>query len=344
MFLDNRDSIHALMVEATELTKYELNIVVNSIANDNNFSNDYFTIIRNRNSSKNWLRSFLTAFFMPEETQRKLSDVKNILTAVELFNMSTYHSNLCFDNKIEDNLKYNHYIYSMLMYDVVYQLVYQIDNNCIPPKIKDEIIHEFLKSNTLTYAGQHKDLNQLNIKNLELFRNHKDFINAYKKRCLLISSSVPLCAKIGMITGNCDTNTIDTVYKAISVLGILLQIVNDISDCIKMHGQKENTKRYSDFYNGKLTLPLYNFYRDNNIYSQDQINNYPQDELDILFFRFFEDDTNILFLYEVMMDLWKEFISKIEESSYSFKQFCAYLYTFVFRSNFMPHKIINIRS
>ncbi len=132
---------------------------------------------------------------MPEETQRKLSDVKNILTAVELFNMSTYHSNLCFDNKIEDNLKYNHYIYSMLMYDVVYQLVYQIDNNCIPPKIKDEIIHEFLKSNTLTYAGQHKDLNQLNIKNLELFHNHKDFINAYKKRCLLISSSVPLCAK-----------------------------------------------------------------------------------------------------------------------------------------------------
>ncbi len=62
MFLDNRDSIHALMIEATELTKYELNMVVNSIANENKFSNDYFTIIRNRNSSKNWLRSYLTAF------------------------------------------------------------------------------------------------------------------------------------------------------------------------------------------------------------------------------------------------------------------------------------------
>ena len=342
MFLDNRDSIHALMIEATELTKYELNMVVNSIANENKFSNDYFTIIRNRNSSKNWLRSFLTAFFMPEEKQKKLSDVKNILTAIELFNMSTYHSNLCFDNKIEDNLKYNHYIYAMLMYDVVYQLVYQIDNKCIEPEIRDKIIHEFQKCNTLTYAGQYKDLNELNIKNLKMFSNNKDFINAYNKRCLLLSSSVPLCAKVGMITCNCDVKTTDTVYDAISVLGILLQIVNDISDCMKMHGQKENTKRYSDLNNGKLTLPLYKFYRDNNINSQDQINKYHKDELDILFYRFFEDDTNIMFIYEVMMGLWKEFISRIKESNYSFKQFCAYLYTFVFRTSFLPLKISNL--
>ena len=111
---------------------------------------------------------------------------------------------------------------------------------------------------------------------------------------------------------------------------------------MKMHGQKENTKRYSDFNNGKLTLPLYKFYRDNNINSQDQINKYHKDELDILFYRFFEDDTNIMFIYEVMMGLWKEFISRIKESNYSFKQFCAYLYTFVFRTSFLPHKISNL--
>ncbi|MBP7435851.1 MAG: polyprenyl synthetase family protein [Bacteroidales bacterium] len=338
MFLDNRDSIHALMVSVTESIKYELNIVVNSIANNNNFSDDYFTIIKNRNGNKNWLRPFLTAFFMSGEN-KDLSDMKNLLTAVELFNVSTYHSNLCFDNKIEDHLKINHYIYSMLMYDVVYQLVYQIDNKCIEPEKKDKIIHEFQKCNTLTYAGQYKDLNELNIKNLEIFSNNKDFINAYRKRCLLISSSLPLCAKIGLITSNEQLNKVDSIVDAISSFGILLQIVNDISDCSKMHRKKENLKRYSDFYNGKMTLPLYMFYKQHNIHSQEQINHISKEELDILFFHFFEDDMNTDYISEIMITLWKECISRMHYSCYNLKEFFAYLYPFVFSSNLIPHKI-----
>lgn len=339
MFLDNRDSIHHLMVEVTRVVKLELNTLSEAFAKRNEFPSDYKIVLNSRNQSKNWLRPFLTAFFMSEKKDWELSGIKNILTSVELFNISTYQSDYCFDNQVATHLKNNQFIYSMLTYDAALQLVANADSRHVSDEKKYSIINDLRSCNSLIYIGQFEDLNYLNIHNLELFNNNADFIDIYKKRCRLISNTVPLCARVGMTMCDLDKKTSDIIYSAVSIFGLLIQVVNDISNCLKMHGNKENSNRYSDFHNGKLTLPLYMFYKQYNINSEEQLIKYNNEELDKLFTGFFEEESNVISLYSIMLTLWKDFVSRLSLSGYNFKEFCAYLYSFVFRTNYLPLKI-----
>ncbi len=335
------DQINSLILSITNKTKSDINILINHMQKRYSFNDDFCIIINRRNNSSHWLRPFLTAYFATLSELVEIESCKDFCNAVELFNISTYQSNLSLDNKIDsERIKKNHVIYSLLNYDKALNLVKFSSNELISNKKKDDAIQELIECNTKTYLGQYIDLNELHIDHILDYSNFDVFFKVYLKRCELITNTIPVSCKIGLIISGIDNeDESQLIVEAIKIFGVLLQIVNDISDCMSIHGSKVNNLKYSDLMEGKLTLPLYLFLNSNNIYSKGEIDKFSNSDFDELFRNFFEDEEKMVFISNILSVKWKNFVELIKKSSFDLTPLGAYLFSFIFRNNFTPRKI-----
>lgn len=176
---------------------------------------------------------------------------------IEVVNISTYQSNLAFDNK--DGVrasrdKNNQFISSFLSTMKVIEAISDSTNYNFSQK--NRIIKCIRDSLEKIYYGQYIDMNVLTFRNLFLLNSETQFRESYTTRCALIGASlVEMIATIASIIANKSDDKIYPLLMSFSYyFGLAGQIVNDIGDMIETG--KTYSKKYSDIYNEKLTYPI----------------------------------------------------------------------------------------
>jgi hypothetical protein len=180
-----------------------------------------------------------------------------LFALVEVINISTYQSNLAFDNKngIKNELdKFNQIISSFFSTFIFFDeiIISQYDDN---KRLK--IIDATVKGLEEIYYGQYLDLNVLNFSNESLYNSFEEFEEKYKLRCQHLGSSlINLCINYCLILNDSKIDEIkNELVRFGTLFGLAGQILNDLGD-ITSKGRVYSTNRYSDIENERLTLPI----------------------------------------------------------------------------------------
>lgn len=183
--------------------------------------------------------------------------------AVEMLNISTYQSNIVFDNKngkFTHTQKSNQFISSMLSLELAIESIMQLEH-VLDNSIVSRIIDGFHETNRDIYIGQFYDLNELSIDRLDLNISEDDYLKTYIRRCETLGGTLTmLCLETGYLLGEGDTGLVEVIRCIGKRLGTAGQIVNDISDYIPEEQLSDYLPSYkpqfSDFRGGKITYPL----------------------------------------------------------------------------------------
>lgn len=185
-----------------------------------------------------------------------------IATAFELLNISSYQSNSSFDNKLGALTKQDkdsQFICSMLSREYTTKLVLETS---IETQIKCDILKSISKINHNIYRAQNLDLNVLSKNNYDLYiSNESLFMDKYINRCYLGSGffNGQICFWAAKLAGNEELASMLDTFG--SYFGTGLHILNDLSDYIPNNRNdlinRDYQDQFSDFRNGRLTLPLY---------------------------------------------------------------------------------------
>ncbi len=183
----------------------------------------------------------------------------NIFAATELLNISTYQSNLCFDNKYQwetERDSANQYISSMISLSLAIRLIESqpgVDHNA-----KNAAISLLTEVNGDVYLGQFIDLNQLTLRNVNNFikAGERRFLNDYLWRCRLIGGSMFMVTCIGALIADPEWTPLPILQKYLSALGVAGQILNDLADYIP-NANRPYASQYGDVRMGRLTYPTF---------------------------------------------------------------------------------------
>ena len=114
--------------------------------------------------------------------------------------------------------------------------------------------------NYQVYLGQMMDIRDLQVSRVSDYQNYKHFLEAYQQRCRLLSGVFyGSCFLAGsIVAGEPD----ELLYEMGAIYGAATQAANDFGDfalpikCLSKL-EKPYQDQFSDFMNGKLTLPVY---------------------------------------------------------------------------------------
>ena len=188
--------------------------------------------------------------------------------AFEFINISSYQANCAFDNKlgvITRSQKDSQFIASIITRELASQIITELRKD-FNESLLNAIYASLSKSNYYINLAQHYDLNILNIKNYENYQDDKYYLKEYISRCYYGSGIFNgQCAYIGGLLANAQQEQLEALKEFGENFGTALQIVNDIGDFVPMDIDslinKDYQDQYSDFKNGRLTLPLYHLLR-----------------------------------------------------------------------------------
>lgn len=204
------------------------------------------------------LRPFLSKLIYELGAKSDWEVHSRLFALVEVINISTYQSNLAFDNKNGINCeldKFNQIISSFFSTFIFFDeiVISQYDDS---KRLK--IINATVKSLEEIYYGQYLDLNVLNFSNESLYHSIEEFEGHYKLRCQYLGSSlINLCISYCLILNDSKIDEIrDELLKFGALFGLAGQILNDLGD-ITSKGRVYSSKRYSDIENERLTLPIF---------------------------------------------------------------------------------------
>jgi hypothetical protein len=202
--------------------------------------------------------------------------------AIELLNIATYQENTAIDSKFRTLThlqKSKQYICAALTREWAKKLL-----ESRMPTRHDPLFRNLDHLASTVYstinAGQIFDLN-LTIDNLAM--SEEDYLSKYIYRCELLSGVFnSKIATLAAMAHDKDENA--DLESALKAFGIGLQITNDFGDNINLttgHFSKRSYQSsFSDLKNGRLTYPLYIFFKENrnhtNFLSRDPV---MQDEL-----------------------------------------------------------------
>lgn len=250
------------------------------------------------------------------------------LTVSEVFNISTYQSNVVFDDKImnESISNVNQFISSFITFNLAIKLLQ-----------KTEIQHEKIlacidvlnECNENVYLGQYIDLNLLvtnNVANV-MALSESDYLNLYLERCEKIGgTTVDTCATWAYtIAGGNDFLELNKLRELFRIWGQLMQMANDLSDYTVFINQN-NYVRYTDIRAGKITLPFYFILSS---MSQEKastfikdIHEYNNEVLDLFFQEYLYVDSDIILkVFSVMCSLWRRCKILMDELELDHKRF-----------------------
>lgn len=220
-----------------------------------------FLLLYNQRFAKNiWLRPFITASVYQFFSQQSYVTIIPALAASEVFNVSTYQSNLIFDKKINEQnalSEINQFISSFISFNIVNKM---LDRCPIESFEKVKCINLLAENNEQVYSGQYIDLNILIAANARdiLDKSYDEYLSLYLERCDLIGgTTVENCAFWGTILSQQhDEDIIKETRQLFRQWGKLMQMVNDLADFTIFIDDKRYI-RYTDIRAGKITLPFY---------------------------------------------------------------------------------------
>ncbi|NEP09887.1 MAG: hypothetical protein F6K14_06615 [Symploca sp. SIO2C1] len=185
-------------------------------------------------------------------------DWKEILPACasfEILNCSTYVINWFLDEKHgyeSPESKRKLVIAGFQLREVAQQILEDHDMTSLLPLLSN--------INNRVYLGQMMDIHDLKVARMSDYPNYQDFLEAYQQRCRLLSGVFyGSCFLAGsIIAGKAD----ELLYEMGAIYGAATQAANDFGDFalpVKRLSKLEKPyqDQFSDFMNGKLTLPVY---------------------------------------------------------------------------------------
>lgn len=239
-------------------------IMIERYFQDYNISLNYMF---NRRLNKNiWLRPYVCAMVFKQYNQLYLNNDELInpiivpaLTVSEVFNISTYQSNIVFDDKIKNEYisNVNQFISSFISFNLAIHILNKVN---LPPEKVLSCINILNECNKTVYIGQYIDLNVLVTKNTSniLSMSENEYIKFYLDRCKKIGgTTVDTCAAWAyIIAGKSNHKELSILRGLFQTWGQLMQMANDLSDYTIFINQKDYV-RYTDIRAGKITLPFY---------------------------------------------------------------------------------------
>jgi len=192
------------------------------------------------------------------------SDIAGACAAVEMFNISTYQSNLAFDGKngiVSESAKNNQLISSMISLDLAVRTLHTLAESCNSHVVM-KLVAKLHETNSHIYAGQFYNLNILTFSKLNPSMSMEEYLTLYISRCKKLGGSLTqLCLQTGAILANADNDTLSTLAYIGNTLGIAGQMVNDLSDFIPLEPEDNDIRglewQFSDFKAGIVTYPLF---------------------------------------------------------------------------------------
>ena len=248
------------MLEITQQTKNYINNFFSSEEFETPVcKEEVWDFYQKRYKKSLWLRPYLTASFYEHFAKESFRGIIPSIAASEAFNISTYQSNIVFDNKISPhqiNLNdMNQFIASYLSYNMANKMVLKINADT---EVKVKLLGLLNECNAKIYKGQSLDLNMLICDNIGWLLDEENmFFDLYDKRCELIAgASVEYCAlsPVILLKMDDDKDLTNYLYQLSKQWGSIMQIINDLSDYVFINNTKE---RYFDIRADKLTLPLF---------------------------------------------------------------------------------------
>lgn len=181
----------------------------------------------------------------------------DVAAIIEIVNISTYQSNLAFDNKYGINYqqaKSNQFISSVYSKLIVFKKIMELD--IYTEEQKKTFIAIITKAYEKLYYGQFIDINELNFNNLSILNTDSLFDEVYRKRCGLIGGSlIEMIAELSSLIAGSQKKELQSYLKDFSFrFGLAGQVVNDLGD-LSDKG-KSYTDKYFDLCNRKMTFPI----------------------------------------------------------------------------------------
>ena len=223
---------------------------------------NYF-VSRRTNIDQCLLRPYLVRLGYELTGKTDWVNIAPACAAVEMLNISTYQSNIVFDNKngkFSHTQKSNQFISSMLSLELSIESIMQLER-VFGNSIVSRIIEGFHETNRDIYMGQFFDLNELSINSLDFNISEDEYLKTYIRRCETLGGTLTmLCLETGYLLGGGDKHLVEVIRGIGKMLGTAGQIVNDISDYIPEERIPDYPSSYkpqfSDFKGGKITYPL----------------------------------------------------------------------------------------
>lgn len=265
-----------------------------------------------------WLRPYVCAMLLKQygllytESGAISERVIPALSASEVFNISTYQSNLVFDDKIKNETisNVNQFISSFVTFDIAVQMLQRL---ALPKDRIQECIAVLNECNKDVYKGQFIDLNVLVTKGTStmLTMPEQEYVNLYLDRCRRIGgTTVDTCAFWAYtLSGRDDHDELGKLRELFQTWGQLMQMANDLSDYTVFINQKDLV-RYTDLRAGKITYPFYlilaSMQRDKALSFVDSMGTYDDATLDAFFRQYlYKDSLIIRKVFSLMYSLWQ---------------------------------------
>ena len=298
--------------------------------------NDSFKYMFDRRFNKQiWLRPYVCAMVFKQYGNLYLIDDQSInplilpaLTVSEVFNISTYQSNVVFDDKIKNESisNVNQFISSFITFNLAIKLLQRTE---IAQEKILTCIDVLNECNENVYLGQYIDLNLLVANNAAnvMAMSEGEYLELYLERCDKIGgTTVDTCATWAYtVAGGSDIYELNKLRELFRTWGQLMQMANDLSDYTVFINQKDYV-RYTDIKAGKITLPFYfilssmtqakaaSFIKEMHEYDNDVLDRFFQEYL-------FVDSDIILKVFSVMRSLWKRCRELMDELELDHKRF-----------------------
>ncbi len=190
-------------------------------------------------------------------------EIVKVGAAIELELYSMYYLNRVFDGKGGKDVlakPHNQILAGMISRDCSSLLLAEACKNMEKEKLV-KIKNILDEANKTVCAGQFLDLNK-NIFEPDLNQDWKKLMDSYYKRSYLITASFyEKISLVGAILGNGSTEHTEALVNFAKHYGMMVQIINDISDFVPPEFNKGTEEKipddaFSDMKHGKLTLPI----------------------------------------------------------------------------------------
>ena len=203
----------------------------------------------------------------------------DIAAIIEIINISTYQSNLAFDNKCgvtNQQSKSNQFISSVFSKLLIFNKIMELDQYTLEQKKR--FISIITKAYEKLYYGQYIDINELTFSNLAILHSDSAFDDLYRKRCALIGGSlIEMIAELSSSIADKQDDNIQPFLLDFSFhFGLAGQIVNDLGDLSEKG--KSYTDKYFDLYNKKVTFPIREAILQTNSLNESVLISYFEDE------------------------------------------------------------------
>lgn len=247
---ETSDVVNPLILESVEPLKETNKELFDFILN--------IPAFKKRLEKREKLRPFLLRLAYELVGGKNWEKIAYACASVELLNIATYIDNAVLDNKndVKESEKINYIISARIVRNIAEETIGKVNK-----KHSEKLIQLLREIDKGIYISQYKDINQL--KKGKEFESFEDFLKNYLERCDGFAGRfMENVCKIGAILAKGIEEQINDIGEIGRNIGIMVQIINDFGDFVppKLKAfdyEKVYQDQFSDFKQGKLTVPIY---------------------------------------------------------------------------------------